>query len=261
MLFKNGILAQNLAFMMKGPLTSDQVESFYQRLEERHAGAQNGNRPIIVDAGAGNVQTLGFSNREMEWMEGLKCAEGDMLTALGVREELYPGSQRTTYHNLSEARQEFYGNTVSSEWEFLEAGRQERFVPMLPERYRDLVLRFDTTVVAAMQESIDAKSTRELNEVRFGVRTPDEYRAERGMAPLADGAGAQPYVPSGTTPLTMLGEVPMPATAPQEPRALTEPALVAEVRCPTCSKLTGRDIVQGSSQFCRHCKKEFHATA
>lgn len=252
-LFKNGIMSPKVAFMMKGPLTDDNVEQFYARLEERHSGPENAHRPFIVDMGSGNVQNLGFTNREMEWSDGVKWAAGDVLTAFGVREELYPGSQRTTYHNLSEALQDFYRNTISSEWELLEAGMSERFRPMLPAQYRNLVFKFDTTVVGAMQESLNEKSNREINETRSGVRTPDEYRAERGMPPLPDGLGAKPYVSAGTLPLAGVGG--QGSTAQTDP----VPRMIEEVRCPNpdCNSVTGRYIIQGSHQYCRSCKMEF----
>jgi hypothetical protein len=195
------VLAQNLAFMLPGPLTTEQVDAFSARLAERHSGSENSNRPIILDKTSSDVKNLGFNNREMEWQEGLRWAAGDMLTALGVREELYPGSQRTTYHNLSEARHSFYSDTIAPEWQMIESDLEEQFRPMLPPQYRNLVFRFDTTVVEGMQEDINKMSTRELNEVKGGVRTPDEYREKRGVAPLPDGMGAKPYVPSGTLPL------------------------------------------------------------
>jgi len=251
-LFKNGVLSQNnLAFLLKGPLSTDQVEAFYARLEQRHMGAANANRPLIVDLTSGSVDKLGFSNREMEWMEGVKWAAGDTLTALGVREELYPGSQRTTYHNLSEALQDFYRNTISSEWELLESGMNERFRPMLPPSDQGLVFKFDTTVVGAMQESINEKSNRELNEVRAGTLTPDEYRGERGRPPLEDGMGAKPYVSAGTLPLAGVGGQGSQAQTNPPPR------MIEEVRCPTCRGITGKMIIQGSQQYCRKCELEF----
>jgi hypothetical protein len=68
-LFRNGVLAQNIVFMLNGPLSSDQVEEFYKRLEARHGGAERANRPMVVDMGMGKVESLGFSNREMEFFQ------------------------------------------------------------------------------------------------------------------------------------------------------------------------------------------------
>lgn len=223
-LFKNGIMSPKFAFMMKGPLTDEGVEQFYARLEERHMGPENAHRPFVVDMGSGSVENLGFNNREMEWSEGVKWAAGDVLTAYGVREELYPGSQRTTYHNLGEALQDFYRNTISSEWELLEAGMNERFRPMLPTRYQNIIFKFDTTVVGAMQESLNEKSNRELMEVRAGALLLDEYRADRGRPPLPDGMGQKSYITGGTQTLgQILGDVGVninkPAGAGQEPIA------------------------------------------
>ena len=250
-LFKNGALIQNLAFMFQNELTQVQVDDFYRRVDERHAGSSNAQRPFLADRGT-DVKNLGLTNREMEWMAGLKWTKDDVMTATGIPEEMLPGAERTTFANRAEARRDFYQHTIASEWELLETQMQERFVPILPPEYQNLVLKFDTTIVEGMQETVDAKASRLRADLVSGAITPDEYRAEFGRQPMPDGIGAMPYVPSGTTPLSIIagGESEEPQPEPEQPRKLLE------VRC-DAGHLTGRNIIEGSDQYCRKCKVTF----
>lgn len=360
-LFKNGALVQNLAFLFKTELTQVAVDDFYRRVDERHAGSENANRPFVADRDT-DVKNLGLSNREMEWMAGLRWTKDDVMTALGIPEEMLPGAERTTFANRAEARRDFFQHTIASEWELLETQMQERFVPILPPEHNGLVLKFDTTIVEGMQETVDAKAARLRADLTSGAITPDEYRAEFGRTPMPDGIGSMPYVPSGTTPLSIIagGEVeaeteepkslPAPAddvaedepvvepeaeavpevlpsgdpivdiqqlalngaqvtalleiiqmvtdkllspdtakpliaasfpsltekqindmvdtAAGFDPKPVEDPAtptgpepederMIAEVRCPDRGHLTGRNVIEGSGQYCRKCKVEF----
>ena len=195
-LFKNGVLSQNLAFMLNGPLTSEQVEDFYRRLEERHGGAERANRPMVVDAGIGKVENLGLSNREMEFFQGLTFTLQDVARIYAVPPPLMYDQTRATYNNVLEAKRDFYENAVTQEWRFLEAGMQERFAPMLPPHLQDVELRFDTAGIEALQEDVSQRAQRDQDDVERGIRTINEVRQERGLprVPWGDAWWAPPGV-------------------------------------------------------------------
>jgi len=209
-LFRNGLLTSNLAFLMKGPLSPIQVETFYERLAERHAGPGNSNKPIVSDMGQGDVKNMGFSNKEMEFLEGLQLSKEYILATYGVPEELIPGARHATFSNREEARKEFYESTVEQEWVLLESGQQEKFVPQLPGRLRNVLLAFDRDEVPALQENIDRRSERHLKEVASGTRTLNEYRESTGMAPIPQGNVL--YIPVGVQVVTLTGNELVPPT-------------------------------------------------
>lgn len=260
-LFKNGALVQNLAFLFQGTLTQVQVDDFYRRIEDRHSTPDNAQRPIVGDNGA-DVKNLGLTNREMEWMAGLKWTKDDVLTAYEIPEEMLPGGESRTFDNREAAERYFYRHTITNEWALLESTMGERFAPMLPPEYKNLTLKFDTMIVEGMQEAVNAKADRLRADVIAGVLTPDEYRAEFGRPSMPDELGAMPYVPSGTTPLSIIAEgepEPEALPAPVEPEDdEDEPRMLVEVRC-TKGHLTGRNIIEGSEQYCRKCKLTFMA--
>jgi hypothetical protein len=181
------------------------------------------------------------------------------MTAFGIPEEMLPGAERTTFANRAEARRDFFQHTIASEWELLETAMQERFVLMLPPEHKGIVLKFDTSIVEGMQETVDAKAARLRADLVSGAITPDEYRAEFGRQPMPDGIGAMPYVPSGTTPLSIIaqGEPEQPAPPVEEPEPDDDeedgPRMLAELRCER-GHLTGRNIIEGSEQYCRKCR-------
>lgn len=182
--FQRGINTSNLAFLMEGPLQQFQIDAFYKRLDDRHGGPDKSGRPIVMDTGQGKVQNLGFSNRDMEYMSGIRLTKEMVSDIFGVPEELLAGSQHSTFANRAEARRDFYSATITNEWIWLQASMQERVVPMLPEQYRDVILRFDLTEVSALQEAIDARADRDRLDVQAGIITVNEVREGRGLEPV-----------------------------------------------------------------------------
>ena len=215
-LFNNGMMIQNLAFIMQGPMNQEQVDTFHERLAARHTGVGNTNRPIIVDRSQGaDIKNLGFSTREMEFIAGIQLTKEHVADALGVPEELMAGAAHPTFSNRAEARREFYSNTITQEWDFLSSNRQENFIPMLPSQYRDLILDFDTSGVEAMTEDQNEVSTRTRAELAAGAITLNEFRRANGyderpeyevlfvptdINPVLAGEAIEPIMPAVAAP-------------------------------------------------------------
>jgi phage portal protein BeeE len=166
---------------LQGPMNQEQVDTFHERLAARHTGEGNANRPIIVDRSQGaDIKNLGFSTREMEFIAGIQLTKEHVADALAVPEELMAGSAHSTFSNRAEARREFYTNTITQEWDFLASNRQENFIPMLPAKYANLVLAFDTTGIEALSENLNEVSDRTRAELAAGAITLNEFRRANG---------------------------------------------------------------------------------
>ena len=157
-----------------------QLEEFYQRLESRFSGKENFQRPIVFDRGQGDVKNLGLSNREMEFLEGIQLAKEHVADIYAVPEELMAGARHPTFSNREAALRDFYRNTVTQEWDFLAAEMQESFVPMLPFQYQDLVLKFDTSAIQELEESLSERTDRNLKLIAAGALTINEWRESEG---------------------------------------------------------------------------------
>ncbi len=180
-LFKNGVLAQNFAFLMNAPLDDSDVELFYNQLEKRHSGSQNSNRPIVMSKGDGEVKNLGFSNREMEFFQGLTFSLQEVARIYSVPPTLMFDLTQSIFNNVSEARADFHENTVTQEWSLLEAGMQERFLPILPAPHQGLILKFNKDGIEALQENLNQKALRQQADITAGVLTINEVRRDRGL--------------------------------------------------------------------------------
>ena len=182
-IFRLGMLPSNLAFFM-GPLsTPNDVDRFRQRLQDRYAGVENSQVPL-VSTGEGTVQTLGLSQRDMEYVQGIRLAKQDIYDAFGVPEELSSGAPRSTYNNRALAVRDFYTNVVVGEWVYLERTLKEQLGPLLPAQYDKSVFHFDTDEIHELQETREDRYKRELAQIKQGVITINEVRAGYGWKPV-----------------------------------------------------------------------------
>jgi HK97 family phage portal protein len=224
-LFQQGVLTQNLAFFLKGMTSLFDVQEFRERIKERYSGPQNANQPLVIQSDIADVKNLGFSNRDMEFLAGLGVTRQDILTALGVDEEILPGAERTTFANRDAAERNFYQNIITEEWALLEATMQEQFLPMLPEQYRNLVFKFDVEGIAALADNQDEVAERHRANVAAGLELVDEARQAMGMDELPNGMGQVLYVPVGVLPVRAGEDIMAPPAEPnEEPQGAIEEA-------------------------------------
>ena len=181
-IFRNGVLASNWAFFLQGPLSDEDIERFQERVKERYATSGNAGRPIVLDQGQGDVRNLGFSNKEMEFLEGLQFSKEMMLTILGIEEEMIPGSRHSTFANRREANQHFYQNTITQEWDMLESEMQEQLIPRLPYPHQDLIVQFDKNDIEALAPIRSDKVQELIRLLSRGIITPNEVAAELGYS-------------------------------------------------------------------------------
>ena len=92
--FKNSA-QPDLIFTTEEPMSDDEVEDFYQRWEKRFKGTGNAHRPAIASF-IKDIKTLGFSHRDMEYIQGLRWSLEDVARAYGVPLPLLQDLQRAT---------------------------------------------------------------------------------------------------------------------------------------------------------------------
>ena len=61
----------DMIFTTDESMTDEEVENFYQHWEKRYKGPGNAHRPAIASF-IKDIKTLGFSHREMEFIQGLR---------------------------------------------------------------------------------------------------------------------------------------------------------------------------------------------
>ena len=154
--------------------------SFYQRWESRFAGPKAARRPAILGEGM-TASNLGFSPKDMMSLESMRWSNEDVARAFNVPTPMLHDLSRATYSNIMTARKSFWEDCIGPQLAFYEEELTEMLLPMFGED--DLVVRFDTSGVPALQEDEDAKAGRRDTYIKSGVLTVNEVRGEMGLEP------------------------------------------------------------------------------
>ncbi len=179
--FRNGAQPQDIVFRAQGPVTDDQVSEFCSRLEARHVGPSRAHRPIVTGDGW-EVQRLGLSQRDMEWLAGLRWALEGVARVYGVPLPLLEDFSHATLNNVREARRMFWEKTIVPELTFLASAIDEGLIPRLGPSAQGLSVAFDLGSIEALSETETERTKRQVALVQAGILTLEEARAERGLA-------------------------------------------------------------------------------
>ena len=178
----------DLIFTTDESMSDEEVEEFYQRWGKRYRGPANAHRPAIASF-IKDIKTLGFNQREMEFIQGLRWSLEDVSRTYGVPMPLLSDLQRATYSNINVAERLFWRNTMVPEMKLLEEHLNEKLMPLLG--YPELRVEFDLGTIEALQETETEKVDREAKLLDRGVLTINEVRRRRNL----------PDVPWGDAPL------------------------------------------------------------
>jgi len=177
--FKNAATPQDVIFRTEHQITDDLYDEFMERLEARHRSPDKAHRPMLLGDGM-DAKRLGMNQRDMEFLATLNFTVQEAARVWRVWPQMLMSEEGTTFTNVSEAIQDFWMATISSEWAFLEAEVNELLIPALGAA-DDLVVAFDTANVPAIQRILAQEDDRALKRVEKGAMTINEYREERGL--------------------------------------------------------------------------------
>lgn len=210
-IFRNGILAGNLAFTAKdGTMTVQQAAEFRDALKERYSKPENSHIPIIM--GNFDVKNLGLTNRDLEFMASLRWSLEDVARVYAIPKPMLGDLERATYENIDAAERIFWRSSMVPHLRFIQDELNEMLLPMFGN---DIEVAFDLSKVEALQEDANAVAERNIAEVAAGIKTINEVREQQGLEPVAWGDvwfapfGVQPISsPEDAQPPMLPGEVP-----------------------------------------------------
>ena len=159
-------------------MTDTEVEEFYNRWEARHRGPGNSNRPAIASF-VRDIKTLGFSHRDMEFIQGLRWSLEEVSRVYGVPKPLLSDLERATFANINAAERIFWRNTMLPEVGFLEEQLNRMLLPRLG--YPELQVKFDIGIIEALREDENSRVSREAQLLDRGVLTINEVRRTRNL--------------------------------------------------------------------------------
>ena len=159
-------------------MTDDEVNEFYQRWESRYRGPANAHRPAIASF-VKDVKPIGFTQREMEFVQGLRWSLEDVSRAYGVPLPLLSDYQQATFTNIRSAEQIFWRNTMIPEMRFIEEQLSQKLLAQLG--YPGITLRFETSNIEALRQDEDSLVNRQSMLLDRGVLTINEVRRQHNL--------------------------------------------------------------------------------
>jgi HK97 family phage portal protein len=161
-----------------GNLTQAQFDRLKQELEEGYTGASMAGRPMVLEGGL-DWKAMGYSPRDMDFMEARNGAARDIALAFGVPPMLLGIPGDNTYANYSEANRAFWRQTVLP-LASRSAGMLGNWLGAFYEG--KLRLDFDRDAIEALAGDRDLLWQR-LGAAQF--LTMNEKRAAAGYGPIA----------------------------------------------------------------------------
>ena len=167
-----------VVFETDSGFSDGEVEDFYKNWALKHEGPKNKLRPGVLSPGM-RASQVGFSPRDMEYLNTLRWTVEDVARAFNVPKPLLHDLERATYANIETTRRMFWETCVVPELRFFEEALRERLLPMFGEP--GLVAEFDTSNIEALRESETERARRIRMYVSAGVMTVEEARGEVGL--------------------------------------------------------------------------------
>ena len=167
--------------------TDDEVREFYERWESRYKGPEKVRRPVLLSAGM-KATSLGFSPRDMEYVQTLRWSLEDVARVYGIPKPMLGDIERITFSNFMTARRIFWEDTIVPQL----AIYQEALERMLRSNFADppgLSVSFDLSEIEALRDGENDRAQRRQTYVGAGIMTVDEVREEMGLPPLRPESG------------------------------------------------------------------------
>jgi HK97 family phage portal protein len=174
-----------------GTLTNDQFERLKAQFAERHTGARNAGKPLILEGGL-KWQAMGMSPKDMEFTSGKREAAREIALAFGVPTMLLGIPGDNTFSNYQEARLALYEETVLP----LAGKILKAITNWMQPTYPGVTLGYDEDAIPAMVVRREAAWKR-VQDADF--ITTDEKRAATGYGEYApDGKPGGTILVGGT---------------------------------------------------------------
>ena len=166
--------------------TDDEVNEFYERWESRFKGPSNTRRPALLSAGM-KATNLGFSPREMEYLQSMRWSLEDVARVYGVPKAMMGDIERLTFSNFVTARRVFWEDTIVPQLMSYQEALNQRLLPLLGDP--TLFVEFDIGAIEALRESENDKARRRQLYVSAGIMTVNEVRQEMNLPPVPERDG------------------------------------------------------------------------
>jgi len=175
-------------------LPDEQFQRLKNELDDKHTGAANAGRPMLLEGGL-KWQQMSLSPQDMDYINSKNTAARDICMAFGVPPQLLGIPGDNTYSNMREARMALWEQTVLP-WLYELVGELNTWLaPQFGDEYR---ISIDEDAIVALSPRRTERWDR-INEASF--LTVNEKRKAMGYEPVQGGDDVlQPanLIPVGT---------------------------------------------------------------
>ena len=161
----------------QGKLTEDQSKAASTKWANAFKGLRKSGRPAVMD-NQFDIQTLGFSPKDLSYQEGKKWLRTSICNAFGV-DESFITVENSNRSNSETGLEKYYRFTVLPKLRRIQEVINSMLMPLYDN---DLWIVFDDPV----PENYQAKIKRDTSDVQLGIMSINEMRKERGMEPYPE---------------------------------------------------------------------------
>ena len=175
-----------LVLIIKGLLNLKETErkKYQADYQEQYGGAKNAGKPLILAGESADIKQLSHNALEMDWLAGKTDMMRDICACFGVPSRLLGDPQASTYSNVEEANKAFYQKKILPDMGQFVTELTEWLSPKMGWKSKNIEIGTDTSHIAALNESEDAKFTRAN---LAGWITINEKRELTGFDDIPDG--------------------------------------------------------------------------
>jgi len=216
-IFKRGVLGSHLFVKFPGEVDQEELRLFQRALEQRYAGSENSHRPIVA-SGDVDMKNFGMTQKDMDFMAGLRWDLEDVCRVFNVPKILLGDLERATYSNIDAAERIFWRNSIVPLLMFLSEEVNEMLSPMFGP---NIFIDFDLGDIESLQPNVREIESSQRQDVAQGIMTVNEVREARGLDPVP--WGDEP------TPTSGYGAEPVEAGMPRSVRRNATAPMVSDV--------------------------------
>lgn len=169
-------------------LSDGAVQRLMEGLEE-HRGADNAHKTLVLEEGMKWKPTT-MNAKDLQFVELRQLTRRDIAMFFGVPPHMIGDTETTTSWG-SGIEQQSLGFVVYTLRDWLTEWRDAIARDLVDDD--DVEARFDTDQIITVD--VESRWKAHTSALQFGVKSPDEVRAEEGLNPRADGQGGAYYPP------------------------------------------------------------------
>lgn len=170
-----GILQSEVA------LNKDQIEEYIEQFKIRHSGPRHAGLPMVLPKML-KWTTTEPTPRDMQWAEAINLTASQILQIYGISDAKL-GRADIGNRNTADAMDvTFNREVIQSRLDIVEAKLNTEFLPIYP-RQTD-ALYFSAEFDDPVPSDGEAQLKREDQDLKNGIRTPNEIRKDRNMSPF-----------------------------------------------------------------------------